>query len=376
MTPGWRFVFFLTVVLGVWAAEHVYVGWRMVSLPWFAEGVPRRAIIGGMALLALSYPLGRWLYHAGAHTGGWFFELVGAYWMGVLMLLLCALLVIDVLTLGGLVLRQLVPAARSAAVAVALLAAVAASWGGARPPAVVDEKVHLAGMSQVAEGFRILHLSDMHLGALFSHRRLAAILERVQEVRADAVVITGDFIDADPEAVEVFLPLLRTIRAPAGVYAVLGNHEYYAGRAHSRRLLKDAGFRVLDNEAAEVLPGLWIAGVPDAKGGAQTGGSEDDLEKALAGIPRGEPIVLLQHAPEREAAAAAAGVGLMLNGHTHGGQIWPFEFLVRLAYPHVAGRYQTGAMTQIVSNGTGFWGPPMRLFARAEMIVVELNSAD
>ncbi len=372
MSGTWRLVLFLTIVLGIWSVEHIYVGWRLMSLQWFAGGWPRKTLLVGLLLLGLSYPMGRWLYHLGGNSCGWLLELVGAIWMGVLMLLVCALLVVDVLTLGGLVLRHLAPAARTIAVAVALLASVVALWGGSRPPSVVVEKVTFPALSGGADGFRILHLSDVHLGTLFSQRRMAAMLERVTAVGADAVVITGDLVDADPGAVERFLPRLKTIRAPAGVYAVLGNHEYYAGRVQSRRLLAEAGFRVLDNAADEVAPGLWIAGVPDSRGGGQTGGTEDDLGTALAGIPQGDVVVLLQHAPEREEAAAAAGVGLMLNGHTHGGQIWPFRYLVKLAYPHVAGRYVTGGMTQIVSRGTGFWGPPMRLFAPAEIVVVEL----
>jgi len=376
MTPGWRFVVFLSVVLGVWLAEHVYVGWRLASLRWFAEGGPRKVLIASLVFFASSYLLGRWLDNMGAHAGGWLFEVVGAVWMGVLMLLVCALLVVDVVTLGGLLLRDFVPAARAAAVGVALLAAVVAVWDGARPPRVVREKVALPGLTEGARGFRIVHLSDLHLGTLFGYRRLAAVLTQVASLDGDAVVITGDLIDADAGAVERYVPQLENLRAPAGVFVVLGNHEYYAGRNESRRMFAKAGFRVLDNEAVEVAPGLWIAGVPDSRGGEQTGGDETDLARAVARIPSGDATVLLQHAPEREEEAAAAGIGLMLNGHTHGGQIWPFGYLVKLAYPRVAGRFETASMVQIVSRGTGFWGPPMRLFARAEIIVVELVMTD
>jgi predicted MPP superfamily phosphohydrolase len=158
------------------------------------------------------------------------------------------------------------------------------------------------------------------------------------------------------------------------VLAVLGNHEYYAGRERSRALLRDAGFTVLDNAAVEIRPGAWIAGVPDARGGAQTGVPEADLAAALRGVPAEQAIVLLQHSPENEAEAAAAGIDLMLNGHTHGGQIWPFHLLVRTTYPRLAGRFRHGSMTQLVSRGAGSWGPPMRLLAPAEILLITLRS--
>ena len=117
-----------------------------------------------------------------------------------------------------------------------------------------------------------------------------------------------------------------------------------------------------------------LAGVPDRRGSHQAGGSGSDLAQALAAVAPESAVVLLQHTPEQEAAAADLGVDLMLNGHTHGGQLWPFHLLVRRAYPHLAGRYQVGKMTQIVSRGTGQWGPPMRLFAPAEIIRITLRS--
>jgi predicted MPP superfamily phosphohydrolase len=372
MTPGLRFALFLAVVLAVWVAEHLYVGWRALSLAPFADGTPRRVVIAALAVLFLAYPAGRIVYQGGLHAAGRALECAGAVWMGTLMLLVCTLLIVDVLTLGGRLFAQAVPAARATAIGVALIAALAALWGGSRGPEVVRHTVALAGLDEATREVRLVQLSDVHLGTLLGPGRLAPILEQVAALEADVVVITGDLIDGDVGVVEEFLPLLRTLRAPRGVFAILGNHEYYAGRERSRRLLADAGYRVLDNEAAEVAPGLWVAGVPDARGGAQTGGAEDDLGAAIAAVPPGDAVVLLQHAPEREWEAAAAGVDLLLNGHTHGGQIWPFHWAVRTAYERIAGRFTHAGMTQIVSRGTGFWGPPMRLFAPAEIIVVEL----
>jgi predicted MPP superfamily phosphohydrolase len=375
MSATMRVVVFLTIVLGVWLVQHLYVGWRLWSLPVFANPSAKRGLLAFLVVAFMTYPLGRILFGVGWHGVGRTLEYVGAVWMGTLLLLCVSLLVVDVVTLGGFALRQWAAGARTGAVAVALVAA-AVSWvGGFKPPRIVDLEAAVPGLPATADGTTIAHISDVHLGTILGRRRLSMIINRVDALEPDLVAITGDLVDGDAGVVEEMLPQLRTLSTPRGVYAVLGNHEYYAGRARSRRLLRDAGFTVLDNAAVEVVPGLWVAGVPDARGGEQTGGSETDLDQALAEVD-GSAVVLLQHSPENEQLIADAGVGLMLDGHTHGGQIWPFSIPVKWVYPHIAGTYRVGEMTQVVSRGAGQWGPPMRLFAPAEIIHITLRSPE
>ncbi len=372
MSSGVRFAVFLTVVLAVWAAQHAYVGWRL--LPLVADAKLRLAAGVVLAAGLLSYPAGRLLFAAGLHAPGRALEYAGAVWMGALFLLVATLVAVEVVTLGGTVLRPWVPVLRLAAVVLVTLASAWAWWSGGRAPALRHEEVVVDGLPEAADGFRVAQVSDVHLGTILGRGRLETILRQVATSDPDAVAITGDLVDADAGVVERLLPELRRLRAPAGVYAVLGNHEYYAGRGRSRRLLADAGYTVLDNQAVRLAPGLWIAGVPDDRGGAQTGRSEADVAAALEEVPDRDVAILLQHAPEDEARAAAAGADLMLNGHTHGGQLWPFNLLVRTTYPHVAGRFEVDGMIQIVSRGAGTWGPPMRLGAPAEIVVVTLRS--
>lgn len=367
-----RFAVFLTVVLAVWAAQHAYVGWRLV--PLIGDAKLRTAAVALLAAGFLSYPAGRLLFAAGARGVGRVLEYAGAVWMGALFLLVATLLAVEVVTLGGTVLQSWVVPLRIAAVALVALASAWAWWSGGRAPVLRHEEVVVAGLPPSADGFRVAHVSDVHLGTILGRGRLRTIVRLVDGAAPDAVAITGDLVDADAGVVERLLPEMARLRAPGGVYAVLGNHEYYAGRGRSRRLLADAGYTVLDNEAVRVAPGLWIAGVPDDRGGAQTGKSEADVAAALEEVPTDDAAILLQHAPEDEARAAAAGADLMLNGHTHGGQLWPFNLLVRTTYPHVAGRFEVDGMTQIVSRGAGTWGPPMRLGAPSEIVVITLRS--
>ena len=371
-----RFAMFLTIVLSIWLAQHLYVGWRLWSVPVFAAPVGRRWLVAGLMLGFLSYPLGRILYGTGWHVIGRGFEYVGAVWMGTIFLLLASLVIVDLATLGGAVMRPWVATLRTAALALTLLAAVVAFVSARLGPRIVRLDVRVEGLAEAADGLKIAHLSDLHLGTILGPRFLTRLIERTGGLEPDIIAITGDLLDGDPGVGEEMLPQLATLRAPMGVFAVLGNHEYYAGRDRSRRLLADAGFTVLDNQTVEVAPACFIAGIPDARGSAQTGAPEADLDAALDGVGEGAAVVLLQHAPAEERRAAEAGVDLMLNGHTHGGQLWPFHYLVREAYPNYAGVYRVGSMTQVVSRGSGQWGPPMRFLAPSEIILITLRRSD
>jgi predicted MPP superfamily phosphohydrolase len=371
-----RFFVFFGSVLGIWLLFHLYVGWRLWPLPLFASSAGHRALAIALAMGFASYPLGRVFFHHGAPGTGTVIEYLGAVWMGVLVLVISGLVAVDVVTVFGLVLKPWVAGLRTAAVAVALGLAVIAWIGGQMRPRIVDLEVEIAGLPRSADGLVIVQLSDLHLGNLIGARRLRSVIEQIDGLHPDVVAVTGDLIDSDPGSVEILIPELQKLTALGGVFAVLGNHEYYAGADRCRRLLRAAGFTVLDNTAAEVKPGLWIAGVADRGGGRQTGGLEGDLDAAIAAIPPGSAIVLLQHTPGNEDAAAAAGVGLMLNGHTHGAQIWPAHYLVRRAFPLIAGVRRVGGMTQVVCRGAGRWGPPMRLFAPSEIYRIVLRSQD
>ncbi len=370
-----RFLVFFTTVLGIWLLFHLYVGWRLWSLPLFANTAGHRALLVVMAVGYISYPLGRILFNHGAPGLGTVIEYAGAVWMGVLILLIPALGLVDLVTVFGLVLKPWVVGLRTAAVGLAFILAVVAWVGGHSRPRAVSLDLRLPNLPSEADGLVIVQLSDLHLGNLIGARRLRSVIQQIDDLRPDVVVVTGDLIDSDAGAVERLVPVLRELTASKGVFAVLGNHEYYAGAERSRQLMRDAGFTVLDNAAAEVSPGLWIAGVADHGGGRQTGEMVADLDAALVDVPPHSAVVLLQHTPGNEDAAAAAGVGLMLNGHTHGAQIWPAHYLVRRVFPHMAGVRRVGAMTHVVCRGAGRWGPPMRLFAPSEIYRIVLRSS-
>ena len=374
MSETARLAVFFLVVLSVWALMHLYVGQRLWRLPGLDTSAGHLALVLAGSLLFFAYPLGRGLDHRGWGGVAYGLELVGAQWMGVLFLLVSALLLVDVLTGFGSWARSFVPAARLGGLTLALGLAAIGTVQGVRAPVVRHAEIQLAGLPEDATGLRIAHLSDLHLGRLLDERWLAARVAQVIAEQPDLVLITGDLVDSDSRHMERMLPTLRGLRAPLGVFAVSGNHEFYAGIERSLALMERAGFTVLRDRAVAVRPGLVLAGVDDLTARRQLGARGEPLVQALDGRPAGATI-FLSHSPWHAAEVAARGGDLMLSGHTHSGQIWPFNLLVKLQYPLIAGRYVVKGMPVLVSRGTGTWGPRMRLWRPSEIWVLTLRPA-
>jgi len=370
-----RIALFIAIFLAVWAGMHGFVFWRLASIPWVAAHLSRRTLEWTAVALCASYPLARFLNSRGIAALGEPLEFFAANWVGVLFLLFTALLLADGLTLGGWLLPRLVPAIRGGAVLAALGLSGLALVQGLRPPVVRDYEVRLAGLPRERDGLVLVAVSDLHLGTLIGGPWMERLIARINDLKPDAVMVVGDVVDGEVGRLEPLLPVLRTLRAPLGVWAVTGNHEYYAGLERSVHLLEAAGYTVLRDRWAEVVPGLTLAGVDDLTARRQFGDAGRPLDKALAGHPAGA-VVLLSHSPLQAGAAAAAGAGLMLSGHTHGGQIWPFSHLVRLSYPLLGGRYEINGMSVIVCRGTGTWGPRMRLWQPGEILRIKIRCAE
>jgi predicted MPP superfamily phosphohydrolase len=368
-----RFAVFLANVFAVWAAMHVYVFWRLSTVPWVAHYLSRRSLFLVAAVLWASYPVARilesWKWDSLAVP----LEFIAATWIGILFLFLATLLAVDVVTLGGWLAPSWMPAIRSWALVLAAALSLVALVQGFRPPVVRDYEVTLPGLPPERDGLVLVEVSDLHLGTLIGGRWTARLARRIQELRPDLLVLVGDIVDGNVGRVESLQPVLRGFRAPLGVWAVTGNHEYYAGPEASVRLFEGAGFSVLRDRWAEVVPGLVLAGVDDLTARRQFGLENYPAEKALAGRPPGGAI-LLSHSPWQAEMAAKSGAGLMLSGHTHNGQLWPFNYLVGLKYPMLVGRYEVSGMPLIVCRGTGTWGPRMRLWRPGEIIRIKLRS--
>ena len=364
---------FLAVALTIWGTLHAYVFWRLSSVPWIADYMSPLSLGIIAAGLWLSYAAARIMDKKGCQRFGWPLEIVASTWVGVAFLLFCCLIAADILTLGGRLFAAETTTIRSGAVALAIFLCVIALVQGLRAPTITDYEVPLPGLPPELDGTVLVQLSDLHLGNILGKRWLQTIIARVNALSPGIVVITGDLVDGNVGRVEPLQETLQQLKAPLGVWAVSGNHEFYADLARSIALFRNSGFTALRDANKQAAPGLVIAGVDDLTSREHIADAEHPIIHALANRPSGATI-LLSHSPLDAEKAAAAGAGLMLSGHTHNGQIWPFKYLVRSRYQLLCGLYQVNGLTAIVSRGTGTWGPRMRLWLPGEIVRIKLRS--
>jgi len=367
----------LSIVLSLLVGGHVYIANRLIldpAWPWAVQALGILAIAGLAAAIVLWPAAQRTQLIPKARI----VTNVAMLWMGFAFLLLVTLAASDLLVWlgGGLALaddgEQVLPSSArgraGAVIAIALGAGVFSMFEARRDPRVVRHTLRLPGWPEALDGLRIVQISDIHIGSTLDGVFARRLVDRVNALEPDLIAITGDLVDGPVgELVDDVKPF-GGLQAPHGVFFVTGNHDYYSGDEAWVEQVRLLGIRVLRNERVTIEQDggrFELAGVDDHRGGGFD--SSEDFEAALAGWDRTTPLVLLAHDPASFKRAEIEGVTLQLSGHTHGGQIWPFRWLVRLSTPFVAGLYRRAGSWIYVSRGTGHWGPPMRLFAPAEI---------
>ena len=364
---------FGSILISICTLMHIYVFWRLASVPLVSRHVSLYLLIGAGVLFWAIFFIGRVFGHSGTGALAATSEFFGMLWMGTLLLLFIPLLAADILTLFGLLLPRIAPSIRGWALVAGAVLSIIAFVQGLRPPVMQNYEVRLAGLPRAMDKTVLVAMSDLHLGSLIGKRWLAARVAMVKKERPDLVVFLGDLFEGHGEPENELLSILRGLSAPLGVWAVAGNHEFHGGHKRSLQLFDEAGIRLLQNRWEQIRPGFILAGVDDLTSKHRAGRGGDFISQALSGRPPGATI-LLSHTPWETEKAARAGAGLMLCGHTHGGQIWPLGYLARRTYPLLAGRYEVSGMPVIVSRGAGTWGPRMRLWRPGEILRVTLRT--
>ncbi|MGW4898183.1 metallophosphoesterase [Kitasatospora sp. NPDC004240] len=245
------------------------------------------------------------------------------------------------------------------------------TYGVLRGPKLKQVTVPLAKLPARAHGYRIAVVSDIHLGPILGRAHTERIVDTINGAQPDLIAIVGDLVDGSvPDLGPAALPLAR-LRARDGAYFVTGNHEYFSGAAPWVDFVRELGVHPLQNARVE-LGGFDLAGINDIAGTAE--GDGPDFGKALGDRDRARASVLLSHQPVTIHDAVRHGVDLQLSGHTHGGQLWPGNYLAELANPTVAGLERYGDTQLYVTRGAGAWGPPVRVGAPSDITIVTLAS--
>lgn len=384
------FAIFIGVFLSILGVVHWYLWVRLVADP----GLPvaaRRSLTAAIVALYASIPLTFYLGRVGDITTRRIVTMPGYLWLGVLFILFALVGTLDLVRGAGWLLERLVQdlpptdperrltAARLFAGSIALVgggASVAAVRSGLGPVQVKEIRVALSRLPKALHGTTIVQLTDVHIGPTIGREFLEDIVRRVNSLNPDLVAITGDLVDGSVAQLRHLVSPLEELKPRLGTYFVTGNHEYYSGVESWCRELDRMGIRVLRNEHVRVgegANGFDLAGIDDHE--ARRFGGSSDVAKALEGRDPNRELVLLAHQPRAVLDASKLGVGLQLSGHTHGGQIWPWRYFVYLQQPVVSGLARVRQTTLYVSCGTGYWGPPMRLAAPAEITKVILEAA-
>ena len=379
---------FVAVMSAFTGLLHYYLWSRLVSAPLLPDAL-RRPLTVALVVLGVALPLGILLSNVLPRRLSGPIAFAVFTWMGLAALLFFALLPGELVRLSAWLVAKVGGApddarrtllARALAGGAGALAFAGAGVGlvnVARDVGVARVKVSLAKLPRELSGLTIAQLTDVHIGPTLGKDWLERVVDTVNAERPDVVVITGDLVDGSVEALREHTAPLGRLEAKHGVFFVTGNHEYYSGVDEWIAELARLGIKTLRNERVSIGEGsasFDLVGVDDWSAKRFGRGHGPSLAKALEGRDEARASVLLAHQPKQALEAASRGVGLVLSGHTHGGQLWPWTYLVRLDQPFIAGLSRLHDTQIYVSRGTGYWGPPMRIAAPAEITLLELEA--
>ncbi len=371
----YKILLFFLAFFGVFLLLYIYISKRLISKLDIKSKTKKHLQI----FLILNYLglLGYILGRAYPHIPNWLYFLLSVP-IGVIFLLFCTAVIYDIFR----VLLSKAPLSddrrrffkRSLDISSLAFATAVSARSIFEARFVKLERVDVK-INRLKKAYKLVQLSDIHIGGLINKEFIKGVVQKVNSLKPDVVVITGDLIDIEIEYAKEALDEFKKLNSKYGTYFIVGNHEYFHGVVKIIDAVKDLGIRVLENEnvyIGEEKEGFNLAGVYDVMG-YRSGTHKPDIYKALKDTKEDSPTLLLAHQP-RYIEEVTKGVDLMLSGHTHGGQLYPFKFLVKLQQPYISGLHIHNGNLQIyVNRGTGFWGPPMRLGATAEISEINIS---
>lgn len=379
---NWRMVWRILLALSVFIGLNMYVGCHGLLYLREGFGFGRDAWYWTVFWLAATAYFWSWLGRRVLPVSVMeAFKWIGSYYFAVLQY---ALLLLPFADIAGLLMGSAGASWTSRVVlpgtVVLLVLAMILGWGSwnAWNPVVRKYAVTIPKTAGGLKKLRIAAASDLHLGSIVRKNYLKKLVDRFRDMDPDLILLPGDILD---DSIEPFLrqrmgDVMRKLRARYGVYAVLGNHEYFGGEVEAFiREMRACGIRVLTDEVLELANGITLIGRKDyaADRFERSGPGKLPLEELLQDVDRSKPLILLDHQPYGLDKAARAGIDLMLSGHTHRGQLAPIHRITRRLFELDWGYLQKGNLHAIVSSGYGSWGPPIRIGSRSEIVEVTVT---
>ncbi len=378
------FLIFFSIVLGVYILVSYYIFIRgLQALP--AGNSFRSYYIWIFWILTGTYIAGRIL--EGVHLSYLSDLLVwtGSFWLGAMLYFFLLVLFFDLLRLSHHVLhwypdvivqnmlKTKLVVFWGSVVWVVLLIAV--GHINTRIPEVRHIDIEIDKRAGAMKEVNVVLMSDIHLGTLIGNRHLARVVSKAMALEPDIILLAGDILDEDlaPVIRQNIGETLRQLRAPLGVYAVMGNHEHIGGEKPAEQYLEGHGLRVLRDTVVMINDGFWLVGRDDRDKERFTGRQRKPLKTLIQNVDASYPVILIDHQPFYLEKAAALGVDLQVSGHTHHGQMWPLNYITRAMYTISHGYGYIDGMHAYVSNGVGTWGPPVRIGNRPEIVHIRIR---
>ena len=378
-----QFLIFFSVVLLVYSLVNYYIYIRgLQALP--VGMIFRNWYPWIFLFLSASYIIGRFLERAWISPVSSFFTFVGAFWLALMVYLLMAVLVVDPVRLVLYFLPQpaflaehYVQVKKYMFFALTGLAGIVVIAGhiNALNPRVKRLDIHIDKKAGQLKSLHIAAASDIHMGTLVGPRRTAKLVRMLNECHPDVILLAGDIVDEDLGPVihnDLGRSLLK-LQAPMGIYAITGNHEYIGGAEAAVKYLQSHGITMLRDTAIKLQESFYLAGRNDRDSRRFSGKERKGLDKVLEGVDLSLPVIMMDHQPFNLQQVTDAGVDFQLSGHTHHGQMWPFNYITDAIYEVSWGYLKKGNSQFYVSSGYGGWGPPVRTGNRPEILDIYIT---
>ena len=258
------------------------------------------------------------------------------------------------------------------------IAGVGSIWGmsqALKEPVIKRVEIKIEGLPERLKGFRMAQITDLHVGSMITGKFVERVAKKIQKLNADMLFFTGDAADGSVQSYGKHLNSLAEIKPKYGKYFVTGNHEYYSDMNGWLQLIEGLGFKILVNESQNIIVNdatIMITGIPDRSGRHFSSFHKTDMEKAVGGMNSSDLKILLAHQPGDVEHATKYEFDLQLSGHTHGGQYFPFSLLVQMAHPFLKGLHKRENTWVYINQGTGYWGPPLRIGTEPEITEIVL----